>query len=165
MGGMGRMYAKFLGLCSAKVRGFTIMEALIGLALTGLVSLLVFAGIRYYHRLFSTILLTGHTQTEINLLQQAIENDFAKAKEVFYEDGIKCSSATGAVAYRFVEEGIVRLDSFEPDTFKLKHQPVEFSMVPGQDRLINLVSIVCYNGDLQFVVSGIKEYPVGIIIE
>lgn len=162
---MGRIYTKLSDMCSFKVRGFTIFEALIGLALTGLVSLLVFAGISYYHRLFSTILLTGHTQTEITLLQQAIENDLANAEEVFYEDGLLCSSVSGAVAYRFIEEGIVRLDSFDPDTFKIKHQPAEFSMVPGQDRLINLVSIVCYNGDLQFVVSGIKEYPVGITVE
>lgn len=146
-----------------KVKGFTIMEALIALALTGLVSLLVFAGIRYYHRLFMTIQLTGHIQTEINLLQQALQNDFAKAWEVYYEDGIMCSNESGGVAYRFIEEGVVRLDGFKPDTFKLKYQPAELSMVTGQDRLINLVSFVCYNGDLQFPVSAIKKYPVGLI--
>lgn len=144
-----------------KVKGFTIMEALIALVLTGLVSLLVFAGIRYYHRLFLTIQLTGHTQTEINLLQQALQNDFANAGEVYYENDIMCINESGIVAYRFIEEGIVRLNGFNPDTFKLKYQPVELSMVTGQDRLINLVSFVCYNGDLQFPVSAFKEYPVG----
>lgn len=162
---MSQINSKCTTLFFRKVKGFTIMETLIALALTGLISLLVFAGIRYYHRLFSMIKLAGQTQTEINLLQQALQNDFSKAKEVFYEDGIICNNVAGVVAYRFVEDGIVRLYDFKPDTFHLKYQQPEIIMAAGLDHLIGEVNIVCYNEDLQFPVSAIKEYPIGLITE
>jgi len=148
-----------------KVKGFTVMEAIIALALTGLLSLLVFAGLRYYHRLFINIQAVGYAQTEINLFQQSLQNDASMAERIIFDNDVIFSVPSGVVVYRFTDKGIIRNSDLSTDTFKIKCLQPEIIWSNNMSDLVGGISIICFNSDMEFPVSIIKEYPPGLQTE
>ena len=144
------------------VSGFTLLEAIIALTLTSLLTLLVFAGIRFYHNLFVKIQRTGEVQTAINQLQTVLRNDTEKSKELFFDEFLYCSNEDGTINYMFLENAIVRNSDISSDTFRINYRQPEFVYSERLENMITGITIPCYNEELVFMVSVIKKYPCGL---
>ena len=156
-----RFQKKFL----KRISGFTLLEAIIALTLTSLLTLLVFAGIRFYHNLFVKIRHTGEVQTAINQLQTVLRNDTEKSKELFFDEFLYCNNEYGTINYMFLENAIVRNTEISSDTFRINYRQPEFVYSERLENMITGITIPCYNEELVFMVSAIKKYPWGLEFE
>ena len=150
----------------SRVAGFTILETVITMALTGLVVLLAFAGLTYFQRLFINIQNNDDVQTKIKQLQTALNNDFAKSTKVIFGDGLSCISEGNTVNYQLDEKEIIVRNTREiTDTFHIVHDEPVILISEKANELISSLTIPCKNGELLLPVSAVKEYPLGLIME
>jgi prepilin-type N-terminal cleavage/methylation domain-containing protein len=145
-----------------RLRGFTLLEAIIVMLISSLLVLFALAGIRYYSVLFVNIQDRSEVQTDIRMLQNALNDDVRQNEKIEYDEDLIFISYTENVRYQFDDNRIVRIQELISDTFKLKYQEpaIKFSKrVPG---LVEEVTIRCVNEDEMFPVNVTKQYPVGL---
>ena len=148
-----------------RLKGFTILEAIISMVLTSLLVLLALAAIRYYQRLFWNVQRTGTTQTEINLFHTALNQDMQRALKVVFDSDLVCLSGDREVRYQFLKEKIVRNSMLAIDTFHIKYTPPLILPSPEVNDLVGQITVGCYNGEALYPVCVIKKYPLGLQFE
>ncbi|MBR8534935.1 hypothetical protein KDU71_05130 [Carboxylicivirga sediminis] len=147
------------------VKGFTVLEAVIAMVLTGLVVLFAYAGVRYYYQLFHSVTVVGHTQTEINLLHTALASDMDKAEQVIYSTTLDCISNGEVVSYAFMKDYLLRQSAIAADTFRIQHRPPQVIASKKSSELVGQISFDCINHEMVYLISVSKDYPVGITFD
>lgn len=154
-----------MGKILPNIKGFTVIEVIIGMILTGLVVVFALSAIGYYNGFFFKMTESGRQQNEINLFQVALISDMMKAEKVLFNDGLVCQGTLSSVVYGFDNKNIVRTTEVSSDTFFIRHNTpvVESSLVSSE--LISQISIECFNDELLIIVSASKKYPFGLTFE
>ncbi len=160
-----RTKRKITQLVKVKVPGFTMQETIVAMVITGLVASLSFTVLRYYQQLFIHNVKTGNQQTEINMLQQVLQEDMRLADKVSFNSNMVCSSSAEDIRYVFLEDTIIRNSILVSDTFKLRFEKPQLQISPHAPELVSYIMIKCYNNDLEIPVSVAKKYPLCIQLE
>ena len=152
------------GINSYQVKGFTLMEAVLAMMLSSLLVLLALSAIRYYTLLFADIQSRGETQSEIRMLQNALDEDARQSEQIKFNEEL-IFIGPQEVIYQFQDEMIIRIQDLSVDTFSVdyRYPQIQFSkQIPG---LIEKLTIRCLNEKAVFPVNIIKEYPLGLKTE
>lgn len=147
-----------------RLKGFTLMELLIAMALTGLIMLLGMVTISHFMQLFNTIKKNNECQTAIVQLYEVVKHDVSMSDKVFWDEKMNCIRGDQIVSYQFAKEYIVRETSDYTDTLKIVSDQPDVSFLE-ETELVNHISIHCYNNGLLMPLDIIKNYPLGITLE
>jgi Tfp pilus assembly protein FimT len=156
---------KISNLIDNRIKGFTVLEAVISMVLTGLIVLLAYAGIRYYHQLFFSITQVGEKQTEINLLHNALLTDTEKAEQVVFNTKLEFISNHGITSYEFSKHFLVRNTAISIDTFFIDHKPPKIVFSEVKVDLVKLISLECLNKEMVYTITIGKDYPLGLTFD
>ena len=140
------------------------MEAVLAMMLSSLLVLLALSAIRYYTLLFADIQSRGETQSEIRMLQNALDEDARQSEQIKFNEEL-IFIGPQEVIYQFQDEMIMRIQDLSVDTFSVdyRYPQIQFSkQIPG---LIEKLTIRCLNEKAVFPVNIIKEYPLGLKTE
>ncbi|MCW3787900.1 PulJ/GspJ family protein [Plebeiibacterium sediminum] len=148
-----------------KMNGFTIHELLIVMIITSIVILLSYTVIQNYYQLFSEIVDTGNSQTEINQFYQLLIADFDKAEVVTFNGKLQCDVAGEMISYEFDSSFVARVSVYSIDTIRLSCTNTNFTYANESSGLINYFSVVCNIQKVEVPISIYKQYPIGKYLE
>lgn len=143
------------------LRGFTILEAVIAMVLTGLLVVLAMGSIRYYHRLFYGVTALGQGQSQMNLLYGALTSDMNTSSQVYYDSALRCVMDQQVVYYHFTEQYITRSNEVVTDTFHISCTTPVVHFTDGDQPFVENIEFQCTYNEIVLPISISKKYPIG----
>ena len=142
-----------------KLKGFTLMEQLIAIALTSLLLLIGFTAVMNFNRLFRQIRLNAGEDRNVLLLETQLTNDWRMSNEVWWDDQLTLKKAFSTVTYQFGPEYIVRSYDMQSDTFRLGSRELNIGEVTGTKGLVRTLSFQMPTTNEQYTIQLTKDYP------
>lgn len=148
---MNRMYNR--------LNGFTLMEQIVVLALTSLLTLIGYTAIMNFQQLTRKIRNNAEQDRTIYLLSTTLENDFKNSESVNWNEGLEFHGLSEPVGYTFEKQSVLRKSSASVDTFRLVISDIAWTKLSAQSDLINAFSFVINSESEAYRFSFFKEYP------
>ncbi|WP_169737685.1 pilus assembly FimT family protein [Prolixibacter bellariivorans] len=142
-----------------KLKGFTLMEQLIAIALTSLLLLIGFTAVMNFNRLFRQIRLNAGEDRSVLLLETQLANDWQACNEARWDEQLTLKKAFSTITYQFEPEYIVRSYDMQSDTFRLSSRELNINEVSGTKGLVRTLSFQVPTTNEQYTIQLTKEYP------
>lgn len=147
------------------VEGFTVLEAIVAMVLTGIVVSIAVVAILFYTHFFKRAAHLSEVQRSVHLFQLVLAEDVQCAEILYWDSELICQKQEYVVSYEFHESFILRSTEELVDTFRLAHEMPELKFCTGKDGLVEYVRVVCSYDGLAIPVSASKAHSVGILIK
>ena len=106
-------------LKTTHLKGFTIIELLVAMALTSIIMMLGMATISHFIRFFNEIKKNSERQTAIIQFYEVLNHDVNRSEKVFWDEKIICINTDQTISYQFNKEFIVRSINQNYDTLRI----------------------------------------------
>lgn len=146
--------------------GFTLMEVLIGMALTAIVVLLGMSVIVHFSKLIKDIQTHSDKQQSVMHLYQLLRQDMEKANVVSWDNELVCGDASNSIRYIFLADVVVRSQLERNDTLVVRLQSApEIDLHPTNPSLVCKIKLQCVNNETVIPLVIFKQYPSGILYD
>jgi prepilin-type N-terminal cleavage/methylation domain-containing protein len=142
-----------------KIQGFTLIEQIIVLALSGLVALISFAAFMNFQRLIVKVQASSAIDRSIYHLHSVLENDFRNSSKITWDGQLHISKISQTVRYDFGDQYLIRESSESIDTFRFDVKDLSYTGLGGKDLFIESLSFEIIGNDQHYKMEFIKEYP------
>jgi len=142
-----------------RLKGFTLMEQIIAIALTSLLLLIGFTAVMNFNRLFRQIRLNANKDRSVLFLETQLTNDWHASNEIRWDDQLTLKKAFSTITYQFEPEYIVRSYDMQSDTFRLSSRELNIKEVTGTKGLVRTLSFQVPTTNEQYTIQLTKEYP------
>jgi prepilin-type N-terminal cleavage/methylation domain-containing protein len=142
-----------------RLRGFTLIEQIVVLALTTILVLIGFTAILNFQNLLVKVRENAGKDRVVYLLRNVMENDLRNCELVSWDGRLNIEEANGTIRYQFDKSFLIRQSAEVTDTFRFATSNVEISGVNGNNDLVESISFNL-SDDIEFYkMSFLKKYP------
>lgn len=146
------------------LKGFTLVEMLIAMALTALIVMFGMAVISHFILVFHSVQRTNDDQSSVVQLYRLLKRDIDRADQVTWDESLHCVHPLSEVGYYFDKEQVIRQSGEQIDTFHIRSQVNDIGWFQNTG-LVNRLAIDLFNRELVFPVTIVKQYSSGLIPE
>lgn len=152
-------------LKTKKWPAYTLMELIIIMVLTGILSAITFSAIGLFTKNFFMFQKITRRSYELTLLYKLLLKDIDASQQVEYpnENTILCKYADKAVTYEFDPQKILRRGGII-DTFHFANQNFKYELLPSSDKVVQELRFELVVNEQILPYSFRKEYPADIFV-
>ncbi|HTF81921.1 MAG TPA: hypothetical protein VL947_09355 [Cytophagales bacterium] len=153
-------------LKNRRIPAYTIIELIIIMILTGILSALTFSALGLFSQNFILFQRITRRSYELTLLHKLLlkDIDMCQKLEATGEGTIRCVYADKEVAYEFEPEKILRRGSALVDTFYFSSQNYKYELMPASDNVVVGITFELKVSEQILPYIFKKEYPADIFV-
>ncbi len=141
------------------VGGFTVMDVLIAMIIGGIVITMAITYFIHLQKYLSEERIKTDTDTQFNLLETALTNDFRIADQTIYHKNRLDIKTPEEIQYIFTDEYILRNTEHKKDTFPLKTKQCDVVYLSEKDNIPEAIDIMInLEKELEYRICLRKNY-------
>ena len=139
--------------------GFTIMDVLVAMIIGGIVITMAMTYFIHLQKYLTEERKKGDTDTQYNLLETALTNDFYKADVIRYNNKYLEINGPVSAEYHFDTDYILRISRQHKDTFALVTKQCDVVYLSEKDNVIRTIDVIIdLEKDLEYNIYLEKKY-------
>jgi type II secretory pathway pseudopilin PulG len=139
--------------------GFTIMDVLVAMIIGGIVITMAMTYFIHLQKYLTEENKKGNTDTQYNLLESALTNDFHNANVIRYNNKYLEINGPLSAEYHFDTDYIIRSSGQHKDTFALVTKQCDVVYLSEKDNVISTIDVIIdLEKDLEYRVCLEKKY-------
>jgi hypothetical protein len=153
------------------IRGFTLLETVVVMILSIIVIGIIVMGYNLFFFDFKKQIKIQSDEKNLGILMGTLNEDVDKAYTIKYLDGsiILDQPNRSFIKYSYFNEGIIRVENMNIDTFQFIIQRIDYYMfsvrVKENEMLINKINIILFQKKLEKEFTIYKCYDENILFE
>lgn len=155
-----------------RVKGLTLAEVLVTLALTSVVVTLAYTGLNYVQKLYAQYRQQTRFIQSLSHLQNRLQYEGLKARYVLQttETEFQMVRDSAKVTLKLLPESVITTQGIQTDTFYVKARQIERTYQPVKNplyagRLIQSLSFQCEFTKQKFNIYFYKPYDASVLLE
>lgn len=142
-----------------KVRGFTLVEILIGMLLSSILISIVLIAVSLLNQTSNSFTSKWRFATDVSQIQMALQNDLCQCDIAISLDTESLYlKGEDNISYKFISPYIVRTVNEVPDTILLEFRNLKFNKMKGSETLVESCRFLITRGESEYPVTATKEY-------
>ena len=148
------------------VKGYTLLEVMVGMALTGLIVLFGVSAVMNFKRLHVSVVEKVDAQSSIFLMNDILSEDISASETVTGNGNqIECRVKGRQIQYHFGKEFVLRQTIPVVDTFYFNTESVLMENNHESPELVNSLLLNVKLGEQVLPLSYYKVYPEGVCFD
>lgn len=148
-----------MDILTKSIKGFTLMEQILVLALTTILVLIGFTAVLNMNRMMDKVRKNASGDRNLYLLQQAMDQDVRNAESVSWDGILQCEKTNELISYAFEDSLLLRISEATTDTFSFVTSDLEITAVKDNPHLVEYITFNLSAQHQAYKMSFFKEYP------
>lgn len=155
-----------------RLKGLTLVEVLVTLALTSIVVTLAYTGLNYVQKLYTQYQQQTRFIQSLSHLQSRLHFEGLKANYILQssETEFQMMRDSTRITLKFLPESVITTQGLQTDTFYIKARQIERTYQPVKNplyagRLVQSLSFQCEFTKQKFNIYFYKNYDASVLLE
>jgi|GEM_PF-1862106 len=155
----GPSYFYLTNLWFRNLKGFTLMEQLVVMALTAILVLMGFTAILNFHRLVAKVRDNAIKDRNVYFFRDVMESDFRDSEKIGWDGELYMKKKETSIRYQFNDSFIIREAQESRDTFRFSPGDIQRQGANGNDSLLESISFNLRDELQSYRMTFFKQYP------